>query len=177
MSPFHINWQSVFVPTVGLAELFLRGSAMYIGVLLLMRILPRQKGALNTADLLVLIMIADAAQNAMSAEYTSLAEGVVLVGTLFFWNYVFDKLAFHWPAFRAVLHEPPRLLVLDGNLQRHNMRQELITKDDVFEQLREHGIDDIREVRRCFLEPDGNFSVLKFESEDLPQTDKARGVP
>ncbi|HEY0929610.1 MAG TPA: YetF domain-containing protein [Gemmatimonas sp.] len=177
MSPLHIDWHAMFTPTVGLAELFLRGSAMYIGVLLLMRILPRQKGALNSADMLVLIMIADAAQNGMSAEYNSLTEGAVLVGTLFFWNYALDKLAFHWPVFRHLFHEPPRLLVKDGQLQFRNMRQELLTRDDIYQQLREHGISDVREVRRCFLEPDGNFSVVKFDPDDTPVTDRQRGVP
>ncbi len=83
MSFMQIDWRALVVPTVGLAELFIRGSVMYLGMLILMRLLRRQKGALNTADLLVLIVIADAAQNGMASEYTSLTEGLFLVGTIF----------------------------------------------------------------------------------------------
>lgn len=166
MNPLHINWHAVFVPTVGLAELFLRGSVMYFGILALMRILRRQKGAINTADLLLLIIVADAAQNGMSAEYTSLTEGLVLVGTIFLWDYVLDALSFRYPFFHRILNEPPLPLVKEGKLQRMNMRKEMLTKDDVMEQLREQGIDDLALVKQCCLESDGHFSVVRFEDDD-----------
>lgn len=171
MNPFHVDWRGVFVPTVGLAELFVRGTGMYLCILAAMRALRRQKGALNTADLLVLIVVADAAQNAMAAQYTSLTEGVVLVATIFFWDYALDALAFRFAFFRKLLNDPPLPLVKDGKLQRKNMRREMLTKDDVMEQLREHGIDDISLVRQCCLESDGHFSVMKYRTadEDDPQ--------
>jgi len=165
MNPFHIDWRAMFVPTVGLAELFIRGSAMYLGILAAMRVLRRQKGALNTADLLVLIIVADAAQNAMSAGYTSLTEGLVLVGTIFLWDYALDSLAFRFEFFRKLLNDPPLPLVKEGKLQRSNMRKEMLTKEDVMEQLREHGIDDLLLVKQCCLESDGHFSVVKFEAD------------
>ena len=42
---------------------------------------------MSTADLLVVVLVADAAQNAMASEYKSITEGVVLVATIFAWNY------------------------------------------------------------------------------------------
>lgn len=165
MSFMQIDWRALVVPTVGLAELFIRGSVMYLGMLILMRLLRRQKGALNTADLLVLIVIADAAQNGMASEYTSLTEGLFLVGTIFLWDYGLDILAYRWPRFRRVLHEPPLALITNGRLQHHNLRREMLTKEDVLEQLRERGIDDIRRVKQCCLEADGHFSVVTFDGE------------
>jgi uncharacterized membrane protein YcaP (DUF421 family) len=74
-----VDWRALLVPSVSLLELVLRGSAMYLIVFMAMRIFRRQAGALNTADLLVAGLVADAAQNAMASEYRSLTEGVVLV--------------------------------------------------------------------------------------------------
>lgn len=162
MSMFDVDWRAVFIPTVGLAELVVRGSIMYFGILMLMRLLRRQKGALNTADLLVLIIVADAAQSGMAAQYTSVSEGMILVGTIFFWDYALDALAFVSPSFRKLLNDPPLPLVKDGQLQRHNMRKEMLTKEDVLEQLREQGVDDIADVRQCCLESDGHFSVIRM---------------
>ena len=165
MNPFYVNWPAMFVPTVGLAELFVRGSVMYLGILAAMRILRRQKGALSTPDLLVLIVVADAAQNAMSASYTSLTEGLVLVGTIYLWDFVLDSLSFRFSSIRKLLNEPPLPLVKEGKLQRQNMRKEMLTTEDIMEQLREHGIDDMSLVKQCTLESDGHFSVVKFDNE------------
>ena len=167
MNPLHVDWHGVLVPTVGLLELFIRGTVMYLVILAAMRTLRRQKGTLSGADLLVVILVADAAQNAMSAQYNSLTEGLVLVATIYFWEFALDMLAFRYPAVRNLLNEPPLLLVKEGQLQRQNLRKEMLTKDDVMEQLREQGVDDIAQVKQCSLESDGHFSVIKF-GEDRP---------
>lgn len=161
-----IDWSSMFVPTMSLAELVLRGSAMYLGILVLMRILNRQKGAMSTADLLVLIVVADAAQNAMAAEYHSITEGFVLVGTIFAWDYVLDALSFRFSVVRRLLNSPALELVKNGQLQRQNMRKQMITKADLLEQLREQGVDDVADVKLCCLESDGHVSVIKIAEAD-----------
>ncbi len=176
MSPFQVDWHAVFVPSMALLELFVRGTAMYLGILVFMRLLNRQKGALSTADLLVLIVVADAAQNAMSAQYTSLTEGIFLVGTIFLWDYVLDRLSYHSPAFRKLLSEPPVLLIADGQLQYRNLKKEMLTRDDVLEQLREQGVDDIKHVRKCCLESDGHFSVIRMDDSAVRPASKGAGV-
>jgi uncharacterized membrane protein YcaP (DUF421 family) len=85
-----IDWSSVFVPKINLLELILRGSIMYLGAFAALRFFRRAAGALGTADLLLIVLIADAAQNAMSAEYHSITEGVVLVATIIGWNVLLD---------------------------------------------------------------------------------------
>lgn len=161
----HIDWTAMFSPQVSLLELFLRGSAMYLGIFAIMRVFRRQKGALNAADFLVLVLVADAAQNALSADYHSLTEGAVVVGTIFFWDYLLDTLAFFFTPIRRLLNGKPIVLVADGRLQRQNLRKEMLTSEDVIEQLREQGINDLAQVHRCYLETDGHFSVIK-ETED-----------
>ena len=47
------------------------------------RIFRRDAGSLSVSDLLVVVLIADAAQNGMAGEYRSLTEGAIVVGTIF----------------------------------------------------------------------------------------------
>ena len=88
-----IDWRALFVPTASLPELFLRGSMMYLFILALMRIFRREAGSISIADLLVIVLVADAAQNGMSAQYHSVTEAAVLVGTIFLWNFALDWLS------------------------------------------------------------------------------------
>lgn len=161
ISLFDIDWDGMLIPTMGLVELVLRGSIIYLVILFLMRVFRRNQGSLNSADLLVLVMIADAAQNGMSARYNSVSEGVVLVATIFGWNYLLDWLSFRFPAVHRLLEPAPTLLVANGRLHRANMRAEMLTRDDLMEQLREHGVAAVSEVRRCYLEADGHISVIR----------------
>lgn len=161
-----VDWITMFRPTVSLLELFLRGSVMYLGILLVLRIFRRQKGALQGADLLVLVLVADAAQNAIAADYHSITEGAVVVGTIFLWDFVLDSLAFYSKRFNRIINGAPILLVHDGRFNRPHMRSQMLTQDDVIEQLREQGVNDLAKVRRCYLETDGHFSVLTDEEHD-----------
>jgi uncharacterized membrane protein YcaP (DUF421 family) len=173
---FEVDWHNLLVPTVSLLELVLRGSAIYLGILVLMRVLRREAGALSTADLLVVVLVADAAQNAMASEYHSITEGAVLVATIFGWNYLLDWLAFRYPWVHSLLHPAPLLLVKDGRVQRRNLRSEMLTLDDLKEQLREQGVAELAQVKRCYLEPDGHLSVIKQSGEDQSRTERREAV-
>jgi len=161
-----IDWHKMFVPTVHLVEIFLRGSVMYLLILALMRVFRRDPGALSTPDLLVIVLVADAAQNAMASEYHSLTEGVILVATIFAWNYGLDWLAFRSRLVHRLLNPPPLLLINKGRVQRRNLRSELLRESDLAEQLRQQGVENFAEVKRAFLEPDGHLSVIRFKDDD-----------
>lgn len=173
-----IDWHGMFVPSASLPELFLRGSAMYLFILALMRIFRREAGSLSIPDLLVVVLVADAAQNGMSAEYRSVTEGIVLVGTIFLWNYVLDWLSYHSRWVHRLLHPGALPLVKDGRIIRRNLRAELLTINDLMSQLREQGIEDVGEVKRSFIESDGHLSVIKYKPDEGPQRqpDRSPGV-
>jgi uncharacterized membrane protein YcaP (DUF421 family) len=157
-----IDWHNIFVPSVSLAELMVRGSLMYLFILGLLRVFRREAGSLSLPDLLVVVLVADAAQNGMAADYHSITEAAVLVGTIFFWNYVLDWLSFRSRAVYRLLHPAPLPLVIDGTIQRKNLRSQMLTVDDLVSQLREQGVEDVRTVKRSFIEADGQLSVIKY---------------
>lgn len=173
----HIDWSALLVPTTSLAEMVLRGTVMYLLLLAGLRVLVRRHvGSMSLMDLLLMVLIADAAQNAMASEYRSLTEGVVLCGTLLGWNFLFDWLAYRYAWFQRLLEPKPLPIVRDGVLLRRNMRQEFITSDEVMSQLRQQGIDDVSRVRLAYVEPDGGVSVIKRnddESQQSPPRDNA----
>ena len=178
MNQHPVDWHTAFVPTVHLGKLFLRGSIVYLFLFFAFRFLRRQAGAIGVSDLLALVLIADAAQNAMASEYRSVPEGLVLVSTILFWDWALDWIAFRVRALRPLLQAGPLPLILRGRYQRDNMDRQLITEDDLRSQLRQHGIAGARGVVLCNLEGDGHISILKAENgDDEGNSDqKARGV-
>ena len=156
-----LDWHQIFVPTGSLLELVMRGSLMYLLILAGFRIFRRDAGSLSVSDLLVVVLIADAAQNGMAGDYKSLTEGTVIVATIFAWNYVLDWLAYRSRFAYWLLHPPPLPLIRNGQIQFRNLRSQLITKEDLLEQLREQGVESVGRVKKCFLESDGRMSVIR----------------
>ncbi len=133
--------------------------------MLLRLVLKRESGALGVTDLLVVVLIADAAQNAMADDYRSVPDGIVLVAVIVFWAWMLDWLGFHFRAFERFAKPPKLPLVDNGELRLDNMRQELVTREELASQLRKQGIDDLARVRVAYMEPDGNISVLTHDGD------------
>lgn len=157
-----MSWRELFVPSEPIVETILRGSVTYLALFLLMRfVLKRESGSIGTADLLMIVLIADAAQNAMANDYKSITEGIILVCTIIFWNFMLDWLSYHSPALRRILQPQPLILVKNGRMYKQNMRKELITKEELMGELREQGVKDLSLVKEARIEEDGQISVIK----------------
>ena len=160
-----VDWEKLFVPSTPLLETVLRGTLMYLALFLLMRfVLQRETGALGLADLLVVVLLADAAQNGLADDYSSIPDGVLLVSTILFWSYALNWLGYRVPSFERLLHPAPMPLVRNGRLLRKNMERELVTEEELMSQLRLQGVDDLGEVKAVHMEGDGRFSVILRES-------------
>lgn len=152
--------------TMNPLELFIRGTLMYLGLVLVLRfILRRDVGSLSTPDVLFIVIIADAAQNAMAGEYKSVSDGAVLIGTLVAWNLALDWLSFRFVAFRKLIESPALPLIVDGKLIRRNLKKEWITVEEVEAKLREAGIADITAVRKAVLESDGELGIIQRDAK------------
>jgi len=160
-----VSWDELFTPTVPLLEIIVRGSAIYLALFILLRvILKRQAGTVGITDLLVIVLIADAAQNGMAGDYHSIPDGIALICTLIFWNYVLEWLGYHFAWFDTIISPPPLPLIRHGKMLRKNMKKELISTEDIHSQLRQQGIDDIKSVKQACLEGDGKISVIQYKS-------------
>jgi uncharacterized membrane protein YcaP (DUF421 family) len=160
-----IDWNSVFVPSLGIAEIVVRGTLMYLGLFVILRFMARrQAGHFGPADLLVIVLIADAAQNGLGKEYQSVTEGLVLVMTIVAWEYLIDWMAYRFPALRPVLRPSSLTLVREGQIIDEAMRKEMLSIDELASQLRQQQVEDITEVKLAKLEGDGRLSVLRRQA-------------
>lgn len=156
-----MDWGKVFALSVPPTELLVRGTVMFLFLYVLFRVvIKRRVGAMGMGDLLVLVIIADAAQNGMAGEYTSITDAMVLVGTIVAWNHLFDWLGFRFPALEKWLQPAPLLVVQHGRILWRNMRLELLSEEELRAKLREHGIQEIAEVEKALIEPDGQVTVV-----------------
>jgi uncharacterized membrane protein YcaP (DUF421 family) len=172
-----IDWSNLFGFSVSPAEIVVRGTVIYWFIFLLFRVvLRRDIGAIGIADVMLLVLIADAASNGMSGGYDSITDGCILISTIAGWNYVLDWMSFHFPAIRRLVQPPPQALVLNGKIQRKAMRRELITTEELQSKLREQGIENLDEIKIAYLEEDGEISVLRRDNEEPEQLpDQAPG--
>lgn len=154
---------ALFEFTVPPWELLLRGTVIFWFLFAIFRfVMHRDIGSLGLADVLVLVLIADAAQNAMAGGYESITDGMILIATIVGWNYALDWGAYRFEWVRRMAEPPPLLLVRSGHVLRANLRKEMMTSDDLMSKLREHGVDEVSKVKKAYIEGDGTVTVIRF---------------
>jgi len=161
-----IDWRGIFVPMDNPLEVVVRGTLMYFLLLALMRItVKRNLGQMGPSDLLMVTLIADAAQNGMAGNYQSVPEGVLLCATIIGWSQLVEFLASR-SRIIGLLTEPRAIpLVIDGRVLVQNLRREFLTEDELMSQLRIAGVESLDQVKRAVMEPEGKISVLRADGK------------
>ncbi|HEX6003275.1 MAG TPA: YetF domain-containing protein [Burkholderiales bacterium] len=161
MDTWGIDWAQLFVPSGSLVEIAVRGSVLFLALFFILRLLPRRQiGSLGVSDLLVIVIIADAAQNGLSGQYQSITEGVVLVATILFWNFAIDTLDYRFPHL-GINASAPRLVVSNGRMLHKNMQKEELSEEQLMSHLRQQGVEDLKLISKAYVEGDGRVSVIK----------------
>ncbi len=144
----------------------LRTAVVYLVVLVGLRLAgKREIGQLTVFDLVVLLLIANAVQNAMVGPDTSLTGGVLAAVVLLILNAVVARLRLRWPRLRRIIEGSPTLLVLHGEVLIDHLRREGLDQDTLEAALREHGVAKVRDVEMAVLEIDGSISVVPVSAE------------
>ncbi len=163
-----------------LFEIAFRTGFVYLALLLGLRLTgKRQVGQMTPFDFLLLLLLANAVQNAMTGPDTSLAGGLVAAGTLFVMNMIVAWSVRRSTRAEHVIEGIPTLLIRRGQILNANLVREGITRDDLLRALREHGVETVEEVRSAVIEVDGSVSVIK--EDEVPTTNlphhHIRGIP
>jgi uncharacterized membrane protein YcaP (DUF421 family) len=159
-----MDWQEIFGTNgPAIAEVVIRGTITYLAIFALLRVLRRESGAFSIPDLIVVVIVADAAQNSMAGRYNSVPEGIALVATIVAWSYILDLTSYRFAWMRRLLEPSPVVLIRDGLLLKQNLRRNLLSMDELKSQLRENGIESISKVKMATLETDGEISVIPFD--------------
>ncbi len=146
-----------------LLDVALRTTVVYLALLVGLRLTgKRQLGQLSVFDLVLLLVIANAVQNAMVGPDTSVWGGLVAAGVLLVWHRIIGWVARRSRKVAKLLGGSPTLLIHDGHVLSDVLAHEGLTEAELLQALREHGIAAPADVRLAVLEPDGMISVIQY---------------
>jgi uncharacterized membrane protein YcaP (DUF421 family) len=154
----------MFPGTHVLLEIVARTIVIYLVVLIGVRLSgKREVGQMTPFDLVLLLLISNAVQNAMTGPDTSVLGGVAAAVTLLLVNRLVAALSGSNRRLRKVIEGEPTLLVHDGQIITANLAKEHVSMDELERALREHGINSCHDVALAVLEVDGSISCLKYD--------------
>jgi uncharacterized membrane protein YcaP (DUF421 family) len=135
--------------------------SVYLFIIVAIRLFGKKELAqLSIIDLVFILLISNAVQNAMVGSDSTLVGGLVAASSLFIVNYLFKYLLYKFPKLGNVVQGEELLLINQGKLNMPNMTKARITHEELLEAVREHGVSDISKVDLAILEIDGNISII-----------------
>ena len=148
----------------GYLKIATSSATVYLFIIIAIRLFGKKELAqLSIVDLVFILLISNAVQNAMVGSDSSLTGGLVAASALFIINYLFKYLMYRFPKFSLVVQGAEIMLIYKGQLIATNLLRARITQGELLEAVREHGVSEIREVDLAVLETDGNISIISNE--------------
>jgi uncharacterized membrane protein YcaP (DUF421 family) len=159
-------------------DLVLRSVAVYLILLLALRLFgKREIGQFTLFDLVMVLLVANAVQPAITGPDNSLAGGVVIILTMVLTDRALAEGRRHLPLLRTILESPATPIARDGHWLREAVNREGLDAADLEEALREHGIGSVEKVGLAVLEPDGSISVVpRWEKQPAGRRRRVRIV-
>ena len=152
-------------------DIIIRSAAVYVFMILAIRFFGKKElSQLSTTDLVFIVLISNSVQNAMVGANSSLAGGLLAALVLFTLNYFLKLLMFRSRRFKDMLEDKPVILIHDGRLDTDHLHRERITMDELEQAIREHGVDNYKQVKLAIMEVDGNISVISESGTHLRHT-------
>jgi len=157
----HTIWTDLIVPGVPLAEKVARTLAVYVFLLIGLRLAgKRELGQLNAFDLVVLLLLSNTVQNAMIGSDNSLSGGIIGAAVLLLTNYLAVRFLYRHPMLDRLVEGDPDLLIRGGRVLDHRLQRELITREELIAAARRQGFSHLSEIETCRLEVGGALSFV-----------------
>lgn len=149
----------------GFVLIILSTAAVYLFIVIALRLFGKSEiSQLSVIDLVFIMLLSNAVQNAMVGSDSTLSGGLVAAATLFVINFAFKQCLYRFPRLGRLIQGESLMLIYKGKVNTENLRKAKLTQDELMEAVREHGVSNSSEVDLAVLEVDGNISVL---SEDF----------
>lgn len=149
-------------------EIVARTAIVYFALLAGLRLAgKRELGQMTPFDLVVILLIANAVQNAMVGPDTSVTGGLIAAAALIAINYGIALARQHLPGLRRTVEGSPTLLISDGKFIPEHLRREGLDEDEVMMAIREHGVARVEDVRLAVLETDGSISIVPIDTKPM----------
>ena len=160
---------TLLVPEAPIWALVLRGVVVYLVLVAALRLSGRRELAkMTSSDLVLLLLVSNAVQNALNAGDNSLGGGLVSAATLFLLNRAVGYATWRWRWFERLVQGRPLRLVSDGRVHAGALRRERLTLAELRSALRKQGIAHIGDCQRVVLEPDGTLTAVRVGVEPRP---------
>ena len=157
-------------------DIILRSVAVYFFMIIALRIFGKKElSQLNTADVILILLISNSVQNAMVGANTSLYGGIIAAFSLFLINSIFKKVMLKSKFIKELVQDKPEVLIHNGKTEFKTLARLGITSEELEEAMREHGIEYYKDVKLAMFEIDGNISIISG-NENLKQTHHKRKV-
>lgn len=146
-------------------DIVIRSVAVYLFMVIALRIFGKKElSQLNTADVILILLISNSVQNAMVGNNTSLYGGIVAALALFAFNYILKKTMYRFKSVNDFIQDKPLILIHDGKIDFKILSKLEISSDELDEVIREHGIETYKEVKLAMMEIDGNISIISGDT-------------
>jgi uncharacterized membrane protein YcaP (DUF421 family) len=136
----------------------------------------REGGAHSLSDLLVVVLVAEAAAHGMAGEARGIADSLLLIATILAWSVALDAIAYRWPVLAPMIKSRATPLIVDGIINQRALRREFMQRDELMAELRLHGITDVKKVARAYLEANGMVSVIRADEEEPEDPPRPRAA-
>jgi uncharacterized membrane protein YcaP (DUF421 family) len=135
----------------------------------------KELSQINTADIILILLISNSVQNAMVGSNSSLLGGITAAVALFVINFIFKKIMLNSKFIKNLVQDKPEILIHDGKIEFKTLARLGITSEELHEAMREHGVEFYKDVKLAMFEIDGNISVISG-NENLRQTHHKRKI-
>lgn len=153
---------SFLLPEAPVWQLLLRGVIVYAFLVTALRLGGRRELAqMTTFDLVLVLILSNAVQNAINAGDNSLGGGLISAAVLLLLNWCVGWASYRWRWFRRLVQGRPLRLVSHGKLHLRALRRERITLEELRSAIRKQGIATISECQSVVLEGDGTLTALR----------------
>jgi uncharacterized membrane protein YcaP (DUF421 family) len=157
-------------------DITIRSVSVYFFMIIALRIFgKKQLSQLNTADVILILLISNSVQNAMVGNNTSLYGGIVAALALFAINYIFKIVMSKSNFIKKLVQDTPEILIHNGKIEFQTIARLGITNDELQEAMREHGVEYFKEVKLAMFEIDGSISIISGD-KNLTQTHHKRKI-
>ena len=147
-------------------EFVLRGIIVYFFLIALLRMTgKRQIGQMAPFDLVLLLVLSNAVQNAMNGGDNSVVGGMISAVSLVATNWVVGLLTYKEKRLEELVEGRPEVLIHNGKLFATALQHTKITHHELMTALRAGGCTSVEEVHTAMLETDGSISVVPRKAE------------
>ena len=157
-------------------DIVLRSVSVYLFMVIALRIFGKKElSQLNTADIILILLLSNSVQNAMVGSNSSLLGGITAAVALFIINLIFKKIMLNSTFIKGLVQDKPIILIHNGTIDFRSLAKLDITSEEIQEAMREHGVEFYKDVKLAMFEIDGNISIIS-ENENLKQTHHKRKI-